>query len=403
MARYIVIATILLAASALMAQSPATAPATMPSADAYALYKKADAMFRDLWTQQKIESPSNSNDTFPPYPPFGAEWLAMEKTDYIASGAARDLVHQAAAIDHADWPVFDFSETDVKGEGAQLKYLSQCRDIANNLRDAALYQSLYLNDQPAAIHTLQDSQHMALLLQNQPNKLLVRELVAQGIYALNVLTSNTIISDVRITSDPANRHDLPESLAKQWMADLLDHPSAQAQFDSAVDIEYRQAKLQHATTLPEDRYRKSPITEPAVALILLEIQRLDAERDMSAMSVAAHLYQCQHGRWPANAAELAMVMGTLPIDPFGNGKQSLGYALIPHGLPDGSNRPMVYSREGAEDGLFYFSNRPHYDYYRPDSTKQYTHQKQGGEFRDIARWTPPANTPAGPTTRTLVP
>jgi hypothetical protein len=87
--------------------------------------------------------------------------------------------------------------------------------------------------------------------------------------------------------------------------------------------------------------------------------------------------------------ELRGYLPSMPIDPWGDGEQTLGYALIKECLPDGSDRPLVYSRCGMKDGLFFRIDQPEYSYYTGDgSHRNLSEQKQGGQFRDVASWAP---------------
>ncbi|HEX4125495.1 MAG TPA: hypothetical protein VHY37_12260 [Tepidisphaeraceae bacterium] len=402
MARYFLIAAVLVAAPVLLAQC-SSPPATAPSADAYPLYEKAANLIQEN-DQHQVCSPSSSGDTFPPYSPFGDAWRKMEKQDYDVDARVRDLVHQAAGIDRAEWPRLSF---DPNNPPPDHNYLSDCREIANDLKDAAIYQSLYLKDQPAAFQTLNDIQHVADLLQNQLRFGLVRELGADGLVALNVDTSDVIVSGVGITNDPAKHADLPIATARQWINRLLDHPTAKAQLKTALASESQLTKKESAfqtqTELPG-----SPALVPTMPEILKLLRRGDAERDLAAMSLAAHVYRFEHHRWPANEQELATELPKMLIDPFGDEKQTLGYVLVRRGLPDGGDRPLVYSRDNSKDGLFYRTDVPEYEFYRGDGSSQIQTelglQKEGGQFRDVARWAPAApHAGLGPATRPIGP
>jgi hypothetical protein len=84
----------------------------------------------------------------------------------------------------------------------------------------------------------------------------------------------------------------------------------------------------------------------------------------------------------------------IPVDPWGDGKQTLGYVVIKGGLPDGADRPLVFSRCNSSDGLFFRADRPAYSFYNVHKGKE------GGEFRDVARWTA-GDVPSEPTTRAV--
>jgi hypothetical protein len=76
-------------------------------------------------------------------------------------------------------------------------------------------------------------------------------------------------------------------------------------------------------------------------------------------------------------------------DRWGDGTQPLGYVLVRGGLPDGGDRPLVYSRCRSKDGLMYRTDAPQYGFYTLDgSDRPSSEQKQAGQFRDVARWVP---------------
>ena len=216
--------------------------------------------------------------------------------------------------------------------------------------------------------------HLAELLRNQPGETLVRLLVAVGIDALDMNRLMVMTSGATITEDASDTHDLPLSTARDWIARLLDHPAAQAEFDQVM----RGEPAGSAT---------NPILKPSLDRIRDTIRRVHSERDMTAMSLAAHIYLFEHERWPGSLEELASELPRVPIDPWGDGKQTLGYVLIKGGLPDGADRPLVYSRCRSKDGLFFRTDDPEYSFYVSDGSKlPAAQQKQGGQFRDVARW-----------------
>jgi hypothetical protein len=130
--------------------------------------------------------------------------------------------------------------------------------------------------------------------------------------------------------------------------------------------------------------------------------RAASERAMAAMSLAAHLFRHQAGRWPASLEELATKLPRVPVDPWGDGKETLGYVVIKGGLPDGSDRPLVYARCDSPDGLFYRVDSPQYSFYSNDGSNRLRElQSRGGQFRDVTRWTPRPLPDGAPTVRPL--
>jgi hypothetical protein len=198
-----------------------------------------------------------------------------------------------------------------------------------------------------------------------------------------------MVANAEITEDGRDLNDLPLATATQWIARLLDHPDAQVERDQVMKGE------------PSAAYA-NPVIQRSLVRILETVHRMQTERDLAAMSLAAHVYQYKFGRWPANLDELKTELPRVPVDPWGDGKQTLGYALVAHGLPDGSDRPLVYSRCWLKDGLFFRTDEPHYSFYNSDGSKlPIAQQKRGGQFRDVANWVPVEGTNAGATTRPL--
>lgn len=349
--------------------------------DAAALYRRA-AKILSADDARNIMSPSASNLEYPEYPPMPDAWLRMEKQDYDAHAQVRQLVHQAASMTRADWPQINPKD---------VSYLNELRNVANEIADAAEYQSFILKDQPAAFESAGDLMHMADLLKNQPNENLIRLLVAAGIEAMDAHRLMVIQANATITEDHADNRDLPLSTAKAWITRLLDHPTAQAEVDQAMKWE-----------LAQPGAATQPMAKPSMDRLLETVRRVQAERDFAAMALAAQIYRHQHGRWPANLDELATELPRVPLDAWGDGKQTLGYVLIKGGLPNGSDRPLLYSRDVSKDGMFFPTDEPEYGFYIIGGWKTpVAERKQGGQFRDVAAWVPPAEKKSGPTTQAL--
>jgi hypothetical protein len=122
--------------------------------------------------------------------------------------------------------------------------------------------------------------------------------------------------------------------------------------------------------------------------------RLRAEQYAAAISLAVRLYHHDHQTWPSNLTQLVPVyLPAVPIDPFGDGLQTMGYAVIKAALTDGGDRPLVYFRLDAEDGVHYRTDRPTYEYTWGDgSINPSSKQLRMGQARDIARWNPKPRT-----------
>ena len=113
---------------------------------------------------------------------------------------------------------------------------------------------------------------------------------------------------------------------------------------------------------------------------------MNAEQTFAAMSLACHLFFHDRERWPTSLGEL--VPAYLPhqsVDPWGDGHQIIGYVIVKAGLPDGADRPMVYSRCGIAGKLFYRVDEPEYGFYTNDGTNaDRPHHNPSGQFRDVA-------------------
>ncbi len=115
------------------------------------------------------------------------------------------------------------------------------------------------------------------------------------------------------------------------------------------------------------------------------------------MSLACQLCRFEKSHWPASLDEVTAYLPGPPADAWG----ALGYALIKGGLPDGSDRPLVYSHIRSKNGIFYRIDEPQYGFYVDDGTTQPASlRKEGGQFRDVSLWAPAKNK-SGPTTRPL--
>jgi len=369
----------------------AVAQTTQPPADAAKLYLQAAKLIDDNYATKGIECPSSSNDVFRGYPPYPANWQRMEKEDFAATAEARVLAHQARAIAQANWPPLD-----VKIAGGS--YLNHCRALANDLADAAAFQHDQ-GDDAAAVETLRDLWHLADLVENQSDKKFINLLVSLGIRSLGAVRYEVVASNVELTKDPGDGKDLQVNLARELIAQLLKHQGGKAEVDEFLraDEPDFSGLVTHPDGSKTDMKAKDWVERAGETG-----NRVYAECDMAAMSLACHLYRFDIGHWPKSLDDLHADLPSLPIDPWGDGKQTLGYVLIKGGLPDGSDRPLVYSRCRMKDGLFVRTDQPTYGFYTGDgSDRPAAQQKQGGQFRDVASWVPPEGYHPAATTQSL--
>jgi hypothetical protein len=192
---------------------------------------------------------------------------------------------------------------------------------------------------------------------------------------------------VRLSSDPADHQKLPTATAR-WLIDKLLNQNDPNEVWNGV---------------AKGGQVHSEGGRQAMARLIETLNRANAEQTFAAMSLACHLFFMDHGRWPGPIEEL--IPAYLPhqsIDPWGDGHQTIGYVLVKRGLPDGSDRPMVYSRCGSQGKLFYRVDEPQYGFYGNDgSNANRPHHNPSGQFRDVARWLLPAGRVVEPTTRGL--
>jgi hypothetical protein len=317
----------------------------------------------------KIDCPSASNEVFPGEPFNSPRWQEVEKAAFENDQQAFALVAQARSLDGANWPA------------APGQVLNAMRNLANHLGDAAVYLDIQ-GDEPGAIEKIYDPFHLADLLEKDTARPVIHTLVAEGIRALAVYKLMLIASDIHLTKDPANPGDLQVNAALQLINRLLDQTSPEDRIKQLPEMNIARPTPQEVVSL--DRMKET-------------FRRINAEQSMVAMSLGCHVFYFEQHHWPNSAADLAPnYLPKIPIDPWGDGKQTFGYVLIKGGLPDGSDRPMVYCRYRSGDGLFFRLDKPEYSYDNVLKGK-----KQGGQFRDVARWTPGKHTPEMPTTQPL--
>ena len=81
--------------------------------------------------------------------------------------------------------------------------------------------------------------------------------------------------------------------------------------------------------------------------------RARADRRLTTAALAVRLYQADHaGRLPPSLDDLVpRYLPHVPADPFSAARRPIGYAVIPAALPDGRDRPLVYSvgLDGSDD------------------------------------------------------
>jgi hypothetical protein len=329
-----------------------------PVDDALALYLHAAAVVKPV-------GPSNSDYEVPDHPPYGDLWTRLARESWEANGPARDLARQARTRDATRWPT-----------GNDKAVIDKLRKLSCELADDAVYAQTQ-GDHAAAVELARDGLHLAEALERGPSKSVIHMLVGTGISAQSMQRLMVITADIALTRDGKDPKALDVAVARELITHLLDQRDPTKQL-----VEVLGPKGSPAWSDPK----------VSVNSIIETLNRANAERTFAAMSLASHLFRFDTGRWPREVGELTpKYLPRVPVDPWGDGKQTFGYALIKAGLPDGGDRPLVYSRCGSNDGLQYRVDEPQYGFYNAARVRTGTRERflQAGQFRDIARWSKP--------------
>jgi hypothetical protein len=338
--------------------APETQPADAPMQDASILYQAA----ADSIT---VEPKSPTLPDAPPYLPDSARWLSVATPEWNTGATERKLVRKARSITDTVWP-------------DDASYQDSCRKLAENLGDAALYLD-YQGRHAEGVEEVRDIFHFADLLQEKrpSNKFFLRVLFGAGVRAIAANCLEQIASAVPLTNDPGNDRDLQTKTAHELIAQMF---STRKAIDLLTDTLGGPPGSAAWMSHDNDINQKT----------LQAFDRIRAECIFAAMSLACHLYQFDKGHWPSDLSQLVPAyLPSIPLDPWGDGKQTFGYVVIKGSLPDGSDRPLIYCRCLSQDGLFFRTDRPAYGFYNPDNPELPVElQKHGGQFRDIVRWQP---------------
>jgi hypothetical protein len=327
----------------------------------------------------KVDCPTNTDMEWDYFRPRPKKWLDLESLAWQDNQPAFALAREARSLRHARFPA----------NGANPAY-SEVRRLAVELCDAAVYRHLE-HDDAEAVELIRDVLHMGKLLRTATvtpgdataNGGPVALLVGAGLDAVAMSRFTEIVADVELSDDPANKHAMQVKNARAMIATLLDDQKTPADAlravlgDSAIVDTYVRPKSQAGERLIE------------------ALNRQNMERTLAAMSLASHVFRFDHNRWPKSLDEVTPAyLPRVPVDPWGDGKQTYGYALLVGALPDGGDRPLVYARCASKDGLRYRVDGPFYDIYSHDgSNRIQSLNLEAGQFRDVARWSPTERLP----------
>jgi hypothetical protein len=117
--------------------------------------------------------------------------------------------------------------------------------------------------------------------------------------------------------------------------------------------------------------------------------RVRMERRLVAMSLAIQLYRADHhGQFPPAADALVpKYLPQVPTDPAAADGRPLKYVIFRGGLPDGGDRPIIYSvgTDGRDDTVDWGGDKS-----RLPNFPQFGDYRPADQWRDVSRWTPPA-------------
>jgi hypothetical protein len=416
----------------------------VPDAENPALYLKqaAGAVNRNVW------SPSNSATNFAaPYTPHSTGWVTMAGQSVALNNAVFPLARRARAFDLFDRGVRIIGP----GNPTMAPYLTQVRVLANTLGDSALYAHEQ-GDDVAALETIRDLRHISKATASQPlliSGLVGIGIDAMAMARLHELAPGLRIADQDApppspaiggvatgpfpTTTPASpQRAVTPSHVRALIGELLDerddpgdlrpalagervcniapllHPSNMGRvvtpmiklgairvsetFDLAIGAAAQ-------PTLPAARAavaRPPASLGPPASVLIPPLSRANeqgfrirTERRMAAVSLAARLYQAEHGKWPPTLEALVpKYLPEVPRDALAPGAQPLRYVLIPGGRPDGADRPLVYSvgEDGVDDTAAGTA--------KPPAVPNYSWARAADQWRDLSRWPPPPPAPA---------
>jgi hypothetical protein len=331
--------------------------------DAWPLYQKAAATIR-LGDKAGVMAPAASDTG---NEPFSAAWDRQEKAAYEHNAAALDDVHRAASIQEARWPVIK------KKNDVVLGYLSELRNVANEVADASLYDHIHGND-VLAMQRIGDLLHVPELLDKPKDELLIQGLVSVGLRAITMSRMQMIATGLRIQRDGGND---PNAVSVSEVKNMIRRLFSTNTDPTPIvnELVKHEKNLNPDARLPEESVSKAALT----------YRRIRMEQNLMAMSLACHLFYFDKSRWPTSLDEVQGYLPAAPVDAWG----PMGYVLIRGGTPDGKDRPLVYSRcDGDGNKLAYPTREPQYSFYTNSYLGVAKNAHSPGQFRDVTLWTP---------------
>ncbi|HWB52952.1 MAG TPA: hypothetical protein VG722_02125, partial [Tepidisphaeraceae bacterium] len=314
------------------------------------------------------DSPRSSSLEYRVYPPYPKAWWDMAFESEQENARQFQLLRQSRLL----------MESDGQRSGIPQGILSDRynaqRNLANIVGDGAIFSHLNGNDAEATGRIL-DCLNMANCIGQ--NHTLVAQLVAMGISALSEVTTEIVAPSLRVGDGPK---DIVRQNVRQLITELADEKPVRTDLANTLKFELpsmfsgtpRSAKSAHITRAGIQRdepllVKASELENLPTSLALIAkgdwprgAETLDrifitefrilADRRMAAIALAAQLYRADHKlQWPAKLEQLVPAyLPSVPSDPYRKDNAEVGYKIIPHGWPDGRDRPVVYVDSGPD-------------------------------------------------------
>ncbi|MDB5296857.1 MAG: hypothetical protein JWO31_2840 [Phycisphaerales bacterium] len=345
--------------------------------DAWPLYRQAGERI-EAGDRLGKSSPSATNMAYTGYPPYSPEWERVASAAYEYNAPALADVRRASAMTAAAWPA-----ERVDGHPSYA-HLDALRNITNQVGDAALLEHVRGGD-ASAVARVRDLLHLADLLDDGRPGPILQPLVAAGIRAVALDRLLIVNSGIRLTDQPTTAA-IPATTATT-PATAGGKAVSVADVDALIrqlfvrDPETAVARADRLVGGARAEDSKTYAKAEEAERVRTVFRRDVTERNLVAMALACRLFRFRNQRWPASLDELAALLPAPPADAAG----PMGYALVKAGLPDGGDRPLVYSRAGVPAG-----GRPAY----PTAEPQFSHYSNyvpgnripPGQFRDVTLW-----------------
>jgi hypothetical protein len=254
------------------AAPPATLPTTSPATNAAPLYLRAATLIK---ISSPIETGAPDVAGRPPFPP---EWTRVAKSAYEANRPALDLARQARSIGSATWP-----------NDPGYAYFFPLRRLANQLRDAALYE--YAQGHPAAaLEFVRDGLHLADLLKGRPSRDIDRLITGSSLegIALNHLPLIAAESLLLPDAAPADAPGLRVRDVRELISLLMDQREPEANLTEIFGPP--------GPTWIDEAWNPDLATKT--------LTRANADRTYPALLLACRLFHQDKKRWPVALEEL---------------------------------------------------------------------------------------------------